>query len=148
MFGIRNIKGPGSSPGESRPSNDKKFAKLTRPEIIGVLNAIIDLYIDMPMKTHLPKAPKTGGELSDQIDKLKPLNTQMPCVYVPVVGAPRVPRVPDKLVLPKDKRRGDAILDTLDTLRTYVKYREFDCDALRREVTYLKGLVKDLGGDV
>ncbi len=101
--------------------------KLTRHEIIGMLNAIIDLYIDVPPKV------VSGPRI---------LPPKVPPLII------RVPRVPDKLVLPENKQRGDAILDTIDTLRTYVKYGLFERDALRREVSYLKRLVEDLDGDV
>ena len=111
---------------ESKPG--PKLHKLTRPEIIGVLNAIIDLYLDIPM------TPSKANVIDD---KLKPFT-------VPVT---RVPRVPKKINLPENKRRGDAMLDVLDTLRTYVKYGLFDRDALRREVAYLKKLVEENGGD-
>ncbi len=105
-------------------------AKLTRHEIIGMLSAIIDLYIDVP--------PKVVSGPRVLPPKVPPLITRVP----------GVPRVPDKLVLPENKQRGDAILDTIDTLRTYVKYGLFERDALRREVSYLKRLVEDLDGDV
>ena len=120
-----------SSESESKPV--PKQPKLTRPEIIGALNAIIDLYIDVPMT---PNAPPV---------KCAPVKA----IVLPrdAVRVPRVPRVPTKITLPENKRRGDAMLDVLGTLRTYAKYSLFDRDALRREVTYLKKLVKESGGD-
>ncbi len=109
-----------------------KPTKLTRPQIIGMLNAIIDLYIDVPIT---PKPPKVGSGPSILPPKVPPLIV-------------RVPRVSVKINLPEDKRRGDALLDTIDTLRTYVKYGLFERDALRREVAYLKNLVEENGGGV
>ncbi len=127
--------------------NNSKPAKLTRLEIISILNAIIDLYLDAPLKTP-PKAPLDTNKLPPRV---VPPKTQV-ATAVPVAGAPRVPRVPRvprepvKLVLPENKRRGDALLDVLDTLRTYVKYGLFDRDALRREIVYLKQMIEELGG--
>lgn len=56
------------------------------------------------------------------------------------------PRVSDKVSLPKAKRRGDPLHDTLDYLRVCIKYGLFERDALRREVAFLKQMVEDLGG--
>jgi hypothetical protein len=111
------------------PKPEPKPHKLTRPEIIGALNAIIDLYSDVPiMPPKVGDAPKV--------------------VVAPRVVPPQVSRVPTKITLPENKRRDDAMLDVLDTLRTFVKYSLFDRDALRREVKFLKQLVEDLGGKI
>ncbi len=124
-----NINKGGPVPKPDNQQSDKQ-TKLTRPQIIGVLNAIIDLYFDAPLV--LPKV-RSGPRI---------LPPKVPPLIV------RVPRVPDKLVLPENKQRSDAVLDTLDTLRTCVKYGLFERDALRREVAFLKQMVDDLGGDV
>ena len=131
MFGNRKDKNAddaskpqpgGPLPGASKPL---KQPRLTRPQIMGAINSVIDLYSDA---TLIP--PKLGN--------------------APRILPPKVPPLQLSLVmpqLPKSKRRGDAMLDVLCTLRTYVKYGLLDRDALRREVAYLKKLVEESGGD-
>ncbi|KKN75676.1 hypothetical protein LCGC14_0377790 [marine sediment metagenome] len=131
MLGKFNSDGANQNDGANQDGSANK-PKPTRLEIIGVLNAIIDLWSDAP------KMPKTN-------DSWQAFQSATPPI---VLSVPRVPRIPDKLILPEDKRRGDAVLDVLDTLRTYVKYSLFERDALRREVAFLKQMVNDLGGKI
>lgn len=135
-----------------------KSRRLKRTEILGVLNVILDLFTDTPKITgaatpktdanrllpnrSVPKPPPKVGVVSAPRDSRGPRLLWAPGAP----RAPRAPRVPEKISLPEGKRRGDAMLDVLDILRTYVKYSLFDRDALRREVEYLKQMVEELGG--